>query len=78
MKIYERYKGHAKALSKSGLAPEIYPTPKEIWKKVDTSKLNNNAKREKLSRERECTMHFGIGFSKIWREKIYKIIRKKL
>ena len=30
MKIYERYQGHAKALSKAGLAPKIYPTLKEI------------------------------------------------
>ena len=45
MKIYERYQGHSKALSRSGLAPKIYPTLKEIWKKSDASKLNNDAKR---------------------------------
>ena len=41
MKIDERYKGHAKALSKAGLAPKIYPTLKEIWKKADALKMKN-------------------------------------
>ena len=47
MKIDERYQGRAKALSKAGLAPKIYPTRNEIWKKADASKMNNDAKREK-------------------------------
>ena len=33
MKIDERYQGHAKALSKAGLAPKVYPTMNEIWKR---------------------------------------------
>ena len=49
MKIDERYQGHAKDLSKSGLAPKIYPTLKEIWRKADASKLNNDRKWEKRS-----------------------------
>ena len=76
MKIEERYQGHANALSKSGLAPKVYPTLNEIWKKADTSKLNNDTKREKRSGERERSTYFCIGFSKIWREKIYNIIKK--
>ena len=43
----ERYQGHAKALSKAGLAPKIYPTLKEIWKKADALKLIKDAKRKK-------------------------------
>ena len=39
MKINERYKGHAKALSKAGLAPKIYLTLKEIWNKADALKM---------------------------------------
>ena len=38
MKINKRYQGYAKALSKAGLDPKIYPTLKEIWKKADASK----------------------------------------
>ena len=44
-KIDGRYQGHAKALSKAGLARNTFPTLKEIWKKADTSKINNDAKR---------------------------------
>ena len=46
MRIDEKYQGHAKALTESGLSPKIFPSLKEIWKKVDYSKLNNYAKRE--------------------------------
>ena len=48
MKLDERYQGHAKALSKAGLAPKVYPTLNEIWKKADASKLKNtqSGKRE--------------------------------
>ena len=76
MNIDERYQGHAKALSKAGLAPKIYPTLQEIWKKVDTSKLSNDAKREKRSGGRERTTYFCIGFSTPWQENIYNIIKK--
>ena len=49
MKIDEGYQGHAKALSKAGMVQQIYLTLKEIWKKADPSKFNNDAKREKRS-----------------------------
>ena len=48
MKIDEGYQGHAKALSKAGMFQQIYPNLKEIWKKADPSKFNNDAKREKI------------------------------
>ena len=44
MKINEIYQGHAKDLSKVGLALKVYPTLNEIWKKADTLKFNNDAK----------------------------------
>ena len=49
MKIDERYQGHAKALSKAGLDPKIFPTLKEIWKKEDALRLSSDTKREKRS-----------------------------
>ena len=58
MKIDERYKRNAKALSKYGLASNIYVTLKEIWKKVDALKLNNDGKRENRSGGREHTTYF--------------------
>ena len=58
MKIDEIYQGHAKALSKSRLAPKIFATLKEIWKKADTSKMNNDAKQEKRSGGRERSTYF--------------------
>ena len=76
MNIDERYQGHFKAISKAGLAPKIFLTLKEIRKKEDASKLSNNAKREKRSGGRERNTYFCIGFSKIWWEKIYNIIKK--
>ena len=76
MKIDEIYQGHDKALSKSGLAPKIYPTLREIWKEADAFKLNNDANLENRSGGRECTTYFCIGISKIWRENIYNIIKK--
>ena len=76
MKIDERYQGHAKALSKAGMSPKVYPTLNKIWKKVDASKMNNDAKRDKRSGGRELSTYFCIGFSKIWRENIYNIIKK--
>ena len=76
MKIDERYQGHAKALSKAGLASKVYATLNEIWKKSDASKLNKDAKREKRSGGKERSTYFCIGFSKIWQEKIYNIIKK--
>ena len=45
MKIDEIYQEHAKALAKAGMAPKVYPTLNEIWKKSDALKLNNDAKR---------------------------------
>ena len=65
IKIDERYQGHANALSKAVLATRIFPTLKEVWKKADTSKLSNDANREKRSEGRERTTYFCIGFSKI-------------
>ena len=76
MKIDERYQGHAKALSKSGLAPKIHPTLKEIWKKADALKMKKDAKRKNRSGGREQSTYFCVGLSKIWREKIYNIIKK--
>ena len=46
IKIDEIYQLHAKALSKAGLYPKIFPTLKEIWKKSDALIINNDAKRE--------------------------------
>ena len=68
--------GHAKALSKAGLAPKIYPTLKEIWKKADALKIKKDAKRKKRSGGREQNLYFCIGFPKIRLEKIYNIIKK--
>ena len=76
MKIDERYQGHAKALSKAGLAPKIYPTLNEIWMNADASKMNNDAKREMRSAGGEYTTDFCIRFSKIWQEKIHNIIKR--
>ena len=73
--IDERYQGHAKALSKAGLAHKTYSTLKEIWKKSDASKLNNDTKQERGSGGLERTTYFCTGLSKIWREKIYNIIK---
>ena len=58
MNIDEIYQGHAKALSKAGLAPKIYLTLKETWKKEDASKLSNDAKRENRSGGKEHTTYF--------------------
>ena len=44
MRIGREYQGRAKAFTKAGLAPNIFRSIKEIWKKVDASKLNNDAK----------------------------------
>ena len=44
--------------------------------KVDASKLNNDEKREKISRGQGLSTYFCIGFSKVWQEKIYIIIIK--
>ena len=74
LKIDWRYQGHAKALSKAGLSPKVYPTLNEIWKKADAPKINNVAKRERRSGGRERTTYFCVGFSKILREKIYNIL----
>ena len=76
MKIDEIYQGHAKTLSKAGMAPKVYPTLNEIWKKSDDSKSNNDAKRENKSGGQERSTYFCIGLSKIWRKKIYNIIKK--
>ena len=46
-----------------------------MWKKADALKLNNDVKWEKRNVGQERTMYFCIGFSKIWWEKIYKIIK---
>ena len=76
MKIDERYQGHAKALSKAGLAQKVNPTMNEIWKKADASKMKKDAKRKKRSGGKEHSTYFCTGFSKIWREKIYNINKK--
>ena len=48
----------------------------EIWKKADALKMKKDAKRKKRSGGRERSTYSCIGFSKIWREKIYNIIKK--
>ena len=57
-KIDERYQGQAKELSKAGMAPKIYLTMRDIWKKADASKLNNDAKWENRIGRRERTTYF--------------------
>ena len=37
--------------------------------------MNNDTKRENRSGRQKCTTYFCIGFSKIWQEKIYNIIK---
>ena len=56
MKIDERYQGHTKALLKAGLAPKIYPTLKEIWKKADALKMKKtqSGKREMEEENKVC------------------------
>ena len=44
MRIGKEYQEHAKAFTKAGLAPSIFMSINEIWKKADASKLNNDAK----------------------------------
>ena len=44
MRIGREYQEHAKAFTKSGLAPNIFRSINEIWRKADASKLNNDAK----------------------------------
>ena len=69
----ERYQGHANALIKAGLAPKIFPSLKEIWKKSDTSKLINYTNQENRSGVGR-NMYFCFGFSNIWRVNIHIII----
>ena len=47
MRIDKRYQEHAKALIKSGLAPKIFTTLKEMLNRLDVSKIINDANREK-------------------------------
>ena len=74
--IDEKYQGHSKVLTKSSLDPKILLTLKDIWKKADASKRNNYVKREYRSGGQGRNTYFCIGFSNIWREKIYNIILK--
>ena len=53
-----------------GWLQNIFPTLKEIWKKADALKTNNDNKREKRSGGRERNKMFCICFSRIWRENI--------
>ena len=76
MIIDNKHQVHAKALTKAGVAPKIYLTLNEIWKKADASKLSNDAKREKISGGRGCNTYFYIGFSKIFQEDIYNMVSK--
>ena len=76
MIIDEKYQGHAKALTKSSLASKIFPTLKQIWKKSDALKLNNDAKRENKSGGQGRSTYFYIVLSNIWKEKIYNIVLK--
>ena len=64
-RIEEGYQVHNKALPKAYLDPMIFPTLKEIWKKSDASKINNDAKREKRIRGQGPNVYFYIGFYKI-------------
>ena len=48
-RIDEKYQGHVNALTKDGLAPNIFPSLKEIWKKLDASKTSNDARWENRS-----------------------------
>ena len=75
MRIDKKIHGYANYLTKADLAPNRFPTLKEIWKKSGASKLSNDAKRENRSGRRGRSGYFCVGFSKIWREKIYNIIK---
>ena len=47
MKIYEGYPGHPNDFMKVGLAPKVFPSLKEFWKKADASKFINDKTSEK-------------------------------
>ena len=60
MIIDNKHQVHAKALTKAGVAPKIYLTLNEIWKKADAY-----TKRGRRSGGRVLNMYFCIAFSKI-------------
>ena len=74
MWIDKKYQGHANVLTKDGLAPNIFPSIKEIRKKSDASNVNNGAKRENRSGGRGPSTYFYASLSKILWENIFNTI----
>eukprot|EP00957_Ditylum_brightwellii_P148673 11319180-Ditylum_brightwellii.AAC.1 len=72
VKLNPIYPDHAKALTIADVAPEEFPTFREIWKKED----ENLTDQEKKKRRDRCTIYFALGYSNFIQEaNILKLIR---
>jgi hypothetical protein len=73
--IKDLYPKHHEALNKAGLAPKYVPTLQAI---LALNEGRKKQKEEELERDkqRNRSVYFCIGYSKLWKVLIHKIIKK--
>jgi hypothetical protein len=69
------YPGHYKAFNQAGLSPKYVLTLQEV---LELNKGKEKRKEEKLERDkqRNISVFFCIGYSKLWKKPIHKILKK--
>jgi hypothetical protein len=73
--IKDLYPRHFEALNLAGLSPKYVPTLQEV---LELNKGKDKRKEEKQERDkqRNRSVYFCIGYSKIWKEPIHKLLKK--
>jgi hypothetical protein len=73
--IKDLYPRHCESLNQAGLLPKYVPTLQEI---LALNVGKEKWKEEKLERDKQQnrSIYFCIGYSKLWREPIHKILKK--
>ncbi len=73
--IKDLYPRHFEALNHAGLAPKYVPSLQEVLNSKDGKEKRKEDKVER-DRQRNRSVYFCIGYSKLWKEPIHKLIKQ--
>ena len=66
------YPAHVNALRKAGLAPPVFPTMGELWRKQD-EKVENEKERD-ISEKKNINVYFCVSYSRYFSTSIHRVI----
>jgi hypothetical protein len=73
--IKDLYPKHHEALNQTSLSPKYVPTLQEVLV-LNVGKEKRKEEKLERDRERNRSVYFCIGYSKLWKEPIHKILKK--